>query len=374
MVRGRRTRRRPTTTGASDMSVMVRRILDANFNRASEALRVLEDYARLGLSDGELASDLKSLRHDLAAALRQFGPLDLMLARDTVHDPGVGLTGRLEWARPDIQALLSANAQRLSQALRVLEETGKLVSPTAAATIKTMRYRAYTLEQRLLRFAAAGGSFERVRLYVLLTAARCRRSWEETLEAILAGGADAVQLREKELSDAELLSRAETLVKRCRPFGALAIINDRLDIALAAGAQGVHLGQHDLPCAAARKIAGADFIIGVSTENLPQAQAAVRDGASYVAVGAMFASFTKSKPHLAGPAYAEAVIQARWPVPAVAIGGITPENIGQLRAVGITTVAVSSAVIAADDPQAVCRRLREALGPPAASGSSPGPG
>ncbi len=190
----------------------------------------------------------------------------------------------------------------------------------------------------------------------------------------LQAGIRLFQYRDKEGSRRRVYENASRLAEKLRSSGAVFIVNDHADLAMACGADGVHLGQHDLPCAAARKIAGADFIIGVSTEHLPQAQAAVRDGASYVAVGAMFASSTKSKPHLAGPAYAEAVIQARWPVPAVAIGGITPENIGQLRAVGITTVAVSSAVIAAADPQAVCRRLREALGPHATSDSAPGAG
>ena len=150
--------------------------------------------------------------------------------------------------------------------------------------------------------------FAGVHLYVLLTESLCAVSWEATLRGVLRGGAQCVQLREKFLPDAVLLERARTLVKHCRRHGAVSIINDRPDIALLSNADGIHLGQSDLPCAEARKLLGHNAIIGVSTENLTQARQALHDGASYIAVGPMFPTTTKIKPRIAGPAYAQGQI------------------------------------------------------------------
>jgi thiamine-phosphate pyrophosphorylase len=343
------------------MNPAIARILDANCNRAREALRVLEDYARLGLNDGGLSGELKTLRHDLAGILGRLGGAELVLARDTPGDPGVGIKTPAELERGGLFDVLCANAKRLTEALRVLEELGKTFEPAAAANIENIRYRCYALEQRILRSAGQQGRLARVRLYVLLTEALCRRPWDQTLEALLAGGADCIQLREKNLSDCELLRRARILVEKCRSRAVVSIINDRVDVALAAGADGVHLGQQDMPCAIARKIAGRDMIIGISTQTAEQARAAVRDGATYIAIGPMFPTQTKIKPRLAGVEYAREIRGADLPIPSVAIGGITPDNLGQLLTAGVAAVAVSSAALAADDPQALCRRLRDML-------------
>ena len=199
--------------------------------------------------------------------------------------------------------------------------------------------------------------FGTVKLYVLLTEALCRGDWYETAEAALAGGARAIQLREKQLTDAELLDRTRRIRELCERREALLIINDRPDIALAAGAHGVHLGQGDLPVSEARRILGDECIIGVSTHTVEQAKAALADLPDYVAVGPMFASHTKPQGHIAGPETLAAV-RRLTSLPLVAIGGITLENAAQCAPA--SALAVCSAVISVDDVASATRELLEA--------------
>jgi thiamine-phosphate pyrophosphorylase len=259
-----------------------------------------------------------------------------------------------------------AAGKRLSESLRVLEECAKTENAVAAERMEKLRYRGYTLEQKLDRMVGQAGlqeRFRQVRLYVLLTESLCHVAvgeWECVLDAVLAGGAQAVQLREKSVESGELLLRAKILAKKCRAAGALSIINDRPDIALLAGADGVHVGQEDMPCAEVRKIVGGGMIVGVSTHGDEQAQKALRDGATYVAVGPMFATATKERPEIAGPKYAQQVLE-QVAAPVVAIGGISLGNIHALLAVGVRCVAVCAAVISDPDPAGECRKFREKM-------------
>jgi thiamine-phosphate pyrophosphorylase len=357
------------------MDTRILRILDASANRAREALRVLEDCARFARDDQPLTAALKNLRHDLQMALARL-PMELALrSRDTPHDVGTTVKTDSEFHRPALREVLTANAKRLSEALRSLEECAKTLDPAAAAQLEQLRYRAYTLEQSLtaaVLTSTADDRFTHVRLYVLLTESLCGpKSWEITLEDILEaapappGGISplCIQLREKQLSDGELLRRSIIVAQKCAEARALFLLNDRPDIALLAGAAGVHVGQHDLPCAGVRHILGPEAIVGVSTENLTQARRAVADGATYIAVGPMFHTTTKDKPRIAGPAYAAQAVK-EIPRPLVAIGGITAANIHELTAVGIRTVAVSSAVLRSPHPaDAVCELLAALVRP-----------
>jgi thiamine-phosphate pyrophosphorylase len=347
------------------------RILDANANRAREALRVLEDVARFGLNDAPVTDTLKHLRHDLAEALAHLPMDDALLARDTPGDVGTAIKTSTEFRREDLEEVLAANAKRLSEALRSMEEAAKTLEPGPAAALERLRYRGYAVEQALRlrgRSLAARERFSRVRLYVLLTEAICApgMKWDAALERVLAAaherpGEVCVQLREKGLTDAELFWRAQWTARRCREMGALFLMNDRCDVALASGAQGVHLGQTDLPCAQVRHLLGPGAIIGVSTERLEQARQAVDDGATYIAAGPMFPTTTKEKPRIAGPAYAAEVVKAFPEVPVVAIGGITPANVDELLAVGVQRVAVTAAVLRAADPGMAVRMFLEKL-------------
>lgn len=198
-------------------------------------------------------------------------------------------------------------------------------------------------------------------LYVILDReAAAGRELAPLLEAVLEGGCRVVQLREKRLPPAELYPLGQALRRRCREAGCLFIVNDRVDLALAVDADGVHVGQDDLPAREARRLLRPGMLLGVSTHDEGQARRAMDDGADYVAVGSMFPTATKPAFRLVGP---ELVRQVRpqIPLPLVAIGGITADNVAEVIRAGADAVAVISAVCAAPDPAAAVRRFLEAI-------------
>jgi thiamine-phosphate diphosphorylase len=194
-------------------------------------------------------------------------------------------------------------------------------------------------------------------LYVVLdrTAAR-GRDLVTLLALALAGGSRMIQLREKEWPSGRLLPLAERLRAACAAAGATFIVNDRVDLALAVGADGVHLGQDDLPARAARPLLRPGMILGISTHSVEQARAAQADGADYVAVGSMFATTSKADFQLVGPDLMRK-LRGEIRVPLVGIGGITPDNVAEVIRAGADGVAVISAVCAATDPQAAAARF-----------------
>ncbi len=339
------------------------RILDANFNRAREALRVMEEYARFALDDAGLAAPIKELRHALADAQRRFySPTDDrgsgVECRDVGGDVGREIAVDTEYRRGDASEVAVAAAKRLSEALRVLEEFGKTINIDFARAVERLRYQGYDLERRLVLTTQARQRFARVRLYVLLTESLCRGDWFETARAAIDGGADCIQLREKDLSDRGLLERAKKLARLCRDHAVLSVVNDRPDIALAASADGVHLGQDDLPVAAARRILPPTMLVGVSTHTIDQVRAAAAVAPDYIAVGPMFDSPTKPQAHIAGPALLAAARKVTS-IPVVAIGGITESNAGDVLRQTPCGLCVCQAVIAHADVPSATRRLRK---------------
>jgi len=353
----------------------ISRIIDANANRAREALRVMEDAARFVLEDAALSGQLKQLRHDLASALTRLE--GLALHRDTPGDVGTTITTDAERNRATVADVATAAGKRLTEALRALEEYTKLLPPpqdqlgslpapvSRPDQFKSLRYRAYDLEQRLGR-ALAPYARKQWKLCLLLTESLCRHhAWERVLRASLDAGLDCVQVREKAMDAGPLLERVRA-VKEIVAGRAAVIVNDRPDIALAAGASGVHLGQSDLPPDVVRRQAGGQLLIGVSTNRLEQAEAALHAGVDYLGLGPMFPTTTvANKPDIAGPAYIARFIK-QFPgagVPHLAIGGITPDNARRVVEAGAKGLAVSSAICAAQDPAAATAALRQAFEP-----------
>jgi thiamine-phosphate pyrophosphorylase len=210
-----------------------------------------------------------------------------------------------------------------------------------------------TLAQRLAAFEAAD-------LYVVITEAFCAgRASLEVLDQVLAAGVRLVQCREKDLDGRAYYELAREFRRRTAAAGALLIIDDRVDIALAAGADGVHLGQTDLPVAAARSIA-PDLIIGASTHSLEEALAAQEAGAGYVNIGPIFPTATKPQAVSLGPE-AIAGIAPQLTIPWSTMGGINQDNIARVVAQGARHPAVMSAVTAAADVTAAARALRAAI-------------
>jgi thiamine-phosphate pyrophosphorylase len=270
---------------------------------------------------------------------------------------------RAEFVRHDLTDVVIAAGKRLGEALRTIEEYLKTVDAERAVRVEKARYAFYDLEQRIaftLRPLARGFA-DIVRLYVLITETSCNIHWLDAARQAIEGGADCLQLREKSLDSGELLRRAKDFVALCKVHNVVSIINDRPDIAMMSDADGVHVGQGDLPARDVRKLIGSNKILGVSTHELSHAKQAVLDGADYIGVGPVFVSGTKRREFVAGLAYAKAVAEAKLPIPAVAIAGITAENVDDVLKTGIKSVAVTASVIGCDDVRGAAQQLKRKL-------------
>jgi thiamine-phosphate pyrophosphorylase len=318
------------------------RILDANFDRAREGLRVIEEWCRFALNNAFLTEECKHLRQSLA----QWHTAELRAARDTPGDPGTALTHPQEVRREGMAAVLQANLCRVQEAMRVLEEYGKLYDSTMAKAIKQMRYQVYTLESQLMAHDRQQ-RLKQARLYLITTPSH---QLFAAVAAALKAGVTLVQYRDKEADDLTRLQNAQKLCQLCHDHNALFIVNDRVDLALAVDADGVHLGQQDIPLELARQLLGPSKLIGRSTTNLDQLNRAMAEGADYIGVGPVYATPTKPGRMAAGLEYVEAAA-SRAPIPWFAIGGIDASNLTEVLAAGATRVAIVRAIMQADDPR-----------------------
>ncbi len=336
------------------------RILDANFNRAREALRVAEDCGRFALNDPAITSMAKHMGSDLKQLLDAMPIAEFYASRNTPGDIGTEITSPTEQSRGSISDVAAAACKRLTSSLRTIEEYSKILSPGTTLSIERMRYNAYTLEQRLMSRFLVGERFGSVRLYVLLSTRTCGHSLRDTARAAIAGGADALQLREKHAPDGALLALAAELRELTDETNRMFIMNDRADIAAIVGADGLHLGQEDLPLAEARTLLRPGALIGRSTHSVEQARAAVTEGADYIAVGPVFESRTKDA---GAPVGCDLLRRVREAVdlPIVAIGGINEGNLDAVLAAGASCIAVCSSVCCAPDPKAAAQALRRKI-------------
>ncbi len=337
----------------SEHSVL--RILDANFNRASEALRVVEDTVRFQFDDSALASTAKHLRHELESLRDNAGYARLASARDTAADVGTTISTAAEVKRTDTSHILRANFRRLAEALRVIEEHLKLAGSNGCTVAESMRYRSYSLETTVLR-RSSRAAVEGVKLMVIASLSDLERTVTE-----LAGLPHlAVQIRAKGVNDAEFLRCASDAVARCRDAGLFVLVNDRADICALCGADGVHLGLDDLPVAEARRLLPITALVGTSTHTGADALAAASAGADYAGAGPCYPSSTKSFEGFPGPEF-PARAEELFGGPVFAIGEIDGTNIAQLVSLGVRRVAVSAAVCRSADPRAAALALLDAL-------------
>jgi thiamine-phosphate pyrophosphorylase len=344
------------------MARAVYRIIDANFNRAREALRVIEDFCRFSLNSAPLTTCAKQLRHELSAAIGKLDAAQLITARDSLGDVGVGTTVDNQLQRSNLKDCFTAGCKRLTESLRTLAEMTQTLNPTVAQTIEKLRFSAYTLEKDIVLFSDTAEKFKPVRLYVIISSSLPADVFSLT-HRCLAGGADCIQLRAKAVDDDRLFALALEFVKVCKDAGVLSIINDRVDIAVAAGADGVHLGQNDIPIEQVRKLQLAPLIIGKSTHCLEQLHAACEELPTYVSLGPVFSTSTKPTAKPVGLDYVKQAteILGRTGIGHVAIGGITLDNVEEVLNAGAKAIAVCSAVTGAADPTAACRALKEKI-------------
>jgi thiamine-phosphate pyrophosphorylase len=337
------------------------RILDANGNRAAEGLRVLEDIARFILDDSFLSQLAKTQRHAVRAAM----PTLAVATRDTAGDVGTTIKTADEQLRHRLVDLIRANAARAQEALRTAEETCKLLgNSTAAAALETARYATYRLETGLLARLPAWRLFQ-VRLYVLVDVTLTDDP-VRVAGAAARGGAGAIQLRAKQLSPRAYYELAQRVAESVRAADALFIVNDHVAIARALEADGVHLGQDDLPVHAARTIVGPCCALGVSTHTSQQITTAINDGADYLGLGPMYATTTKPHEPERGPSLLEEarnLLQGKEQRPSFAIGGLDLARITDLKLRLPHGVAVAGAICRAADPERAAAELLSVLCP-----------
>lgn len=349
--------------------VVILRIADVNLNRLTEALKVVEDICRFALPNDAGLRTVRRLRMEIvrrtqdwrrrAIAWRASG-IDPGRPPDFDQQPRTG---------PDI--LLQANLKRAQEASRVLEEIAKL--PTAlsglpaqklSAFFKEVRFRCYDLEQTLLtgyerqRWCQTGSPV----LYVVLdTQTVGRRHLHRLVEQLVQGGVAAIQLREpKGLPTREFLRDARQVQQALAGSRVKFIINDRVDVALAMNADGIHLGQDDLPLSVARQLLPANRIIGISVTSPAQARSAEQGGADYLGAGAVFPTASKPDADVIGLTQLRAICRATK-LPVVAIGGITQANVARVLRTGVCGVAVISAVLGSGSIRSNLQRLRNGM-------------
>lgn len=400
---------------ASVNSQKIYRLIDAAANRAREAMRVLEDFVRFLLDDSDKTRQLKEFRHEFQEILAPFCFRQRLLARNTDQDVGTAVEGAGEYRRQSPQDVLAANFARLQESLRSLEEFSKLEEPALARKFERLRYQSYTLhknfclaqtkndgkelistpeissdsieegnevEQTVVDFpdqtvAAIRNRhgeppykrelLENSKLYVLLDCRKDEEDFKQIVQQLIDGGVDIIQLRDKQADDRTLLARSRILrelVGSDRKI--LFIMNDRPDLARLAGADGVHVGQDELSVADVRTIVGENVFVGVSTHDIRQARQAVLDGADYIGAGPVFESSTKNVlelyDRLPGLDFLREVSEDVM-IPAFAIGGISLENLSDVLDCGIGRIAVSAAVLQANDPRQVAKDFFEQLRP-----------
>lgn len=322
---------------------------------------MLEDVARLLLDDPILTQHFRSLRHQLSGAFPDRN-LDLLSARGADRDVGASLEPSSLDQYANALEMVAANAKRAQEALRVLEEVSKLEGGPRPFFAEA-RFSLYTLERELTSRILRGEKAKQVcGLYAIIDWGAARGRELLLAREVIAGGASAIQLRYKGAKKGEVLPLGQELRRLSAEAGVLFLVNDHLDLALALGADGVHLGQADLPISAARKMLPINRLLGCSVATLEEALKAQSEGADYLGVGSIYPTASKEDIRLVGLEGLRQIASA-VSIPVVAIGGINLDNVRAVVEAGAEGVAVISALTAAPDPRATARALVEAVTP-----------
>ena len=314
-------------------------------------MRVLEDIARFCLDEKELTLEIKNVRHEVRDVSKQIP--ELIFHRDANADVGAGEDFG---AREDLSSLVSANSKRIQEALRVIEEHLKFFQQAdLSKKICAQRFKAYSIEKIMLEKIKMTADYT---LYLVFERKLCKIDPFRAVKEAIKGGVTILQLREKDAPIRERLQIGEKLKIIAGEHSIPFIVNDRIDLALVLSADGVHLGDNDMPLKYARKILGPQ-IIGISVDNVEQAIQAEKDGADYVSIGSIFQTSTKSDAH--GPWGTEIIkmIKDATNIPVVAIGGITSENVRKVSEAGADGIAVVSEVLRSDEPMQAAAILKD---------------
>lgn len=352
------------------------RMADANFNRCCEGLRVLEDFFRFVKIDSKWTSELKSLRHDITSDVSKWSLDKRLAARDAFSDVGRTIQTETEYLRLSDHDLVHANFSRVSQSLRVLEETAKRLS-LPAKNLEQCRYQSYEM-QRLIQSEIKVPLDKRRKLlsdatlYIIVDGSfgnpnpdipACPEEFGKKLVGLADAGVDIIQLRDKNLEDGTVFRLAKTAATALRATNCLFIVNDRADLAVAAGADGVHVGQEELPPEEVRKIVGPNLLVGFSTHSKQQVKNSTNLPIDYIGVGPVFPSDTKQFENTFGVDLLSEV-KDDLTLPSFAIGGIETENLSTVLSAGFTRIAVSGVIKNSTKPLESTRILKRSLSNP----------
>ncbi|MFZ3101717.1 MAG: thiamine phosphate synthase [Desulfitobacteriaceae bacterium] len=363
------------------------RMMDANLNRVAEGLRVVEDIWRFQRAKGEICAVARSLRHRIRTTFSPYYQ-ELLAARDSNNDPGLTISRNQAVVGKNFTLdLVWANLKRAEEGLRVLEECAHLLAKQELAErelakeTESLRFAVYDLETRIgqeiveleansIKENPNGHSGSKRRnlpagIYALTSEIHSLgRSNIEVAGEILTAGVPFLQYREKGKKIREMYEECQVLRSMTKQHGALFIINDFLDLALAVGADGVHIGQDDLPLSEMRRLAGPNLIIGVSTHSPTQAWAAMSGGADYIGVGPLFATNTKTDVcDPVGLDYLDYVVR-NLDIPFVAIGGVKEHNLAEVVKTGARTVALVTEIVGNADIAGKIKRLQRIMETP----------
>jgi len=324
----------------------IAQIIDANLDRAREGLRVLEDWARFALGRKDLVKRFKNFRQIL-------GKNHLKIykeSRNFTYDKCAGLSHPEQFKRNNTLSIISSNAARVQEALRVIEEYSREHNQILSNISAEIRYEIYSLEILLLEAQSNNSLLKILQENNLYFITLETDNLLDKIKNILEGGVKIIQLRCKHGKDSDNLKLAFKIRKLCDNFGALFLINDRVDIALACKADGVHLGQSDMDIKYARNILGFSKIIGISASNEKDIKKAIQDGCDYLGIGPVFTTKTKKEKLPLGIDTIKSLTRD-ISIPWFAIGGINKENISLLKENNICKVAVISDLIYAKNPK-----------------------
>lgn len=320
------------------------RIIDANINRVSEGLRVLEDISRFLLEKNYLSKEFRQLRHLVRKTLAQE---NLLSYRNSTGDLGLKISQSTNIDnKKDINSLIKANAKRVQEGLRSIEEVLKVLGKThESKNFERMRFKSYSLERSLL----LNKSLPQTDIYGILGQefSNGKSNIDVTKEMIQAE-IKIIQYREKNKSKLSKYKECKLIKEMASTHNVFFIVNDDVDIALAVDADGIHIGQDDLPIGEVKKLA-PDKVIGLSTHNPTQAMEAINKGADYIGVGPIFNTSTKSNVEKSDGLNYLKWVSENITIPYVAIGGITECNILTVKKSGGKCFAMISEIVGSKD-------------------------
>ena len=338
------------------------RIIDANLNRASEGIRVVEDIARFSYNNKEMASKLRSARHSLRKKTDHLKD-ELLSSRDSVKDIGRVISSSNNLDKKDhVSNIINANFKRAEEATRSIEEVLKLTDYNLSKEVEQIRFFIYTLEKEYNSMINTKFNKKKIPkgLYGITGEKFANgRSNIECVKEMIAGGIEVIQYREKEKPLRDKIEEIKQIREICRENNVLFIVNDHIDVALLVEADGIHVGQTDMHISDVRRLVGKDMIIGLSTHSPEQAIKAVEDGADYIGVGPIFPTTTKDTPSV-GLEYLEFATK-NIDIPFVAIGGIKVHNIENIKTRNPYSICLVSEIVGAPNIKDIVKKLNKTI-------------